>query len=175
MPQTSAQVKIEAVRSYGATVDLIDTTWVGRNERAAQLRAEMPHAYYASPYDDQYVIDGNSTLAEEMAAKGGFDAVISPIGGGGLISGITLGYQRNGKRIDIFGAEPLLGNDAARSLAAGQLIPNEKEPMTIADGARTISLGNLNWPIIKEGVAGILRSLTRRSQKRPVSTSNWRT
>lgn len=155
MPQTSAQVKIEAVRSYGATVDLIDTTWVGRNERAAQLRAEMPHAYYASPYDDQYVIDGNSTLAEEMAAKGDFDAVISPIGGGGLISGIALGYQRNGKRIDIFGAEPLLANDAARSLAAGQLIPNEKEPMTIADGARTISLGNLNWPIIKEGVAGI--------------------
>ncbi len=155
MPKTSAQVKIDAVRGYGATVDLIDTTWVGRNERAAQLREEMPQAYYASPYDDQFVIDGNSTLAEEMIAKYDFDALISPVGGGGLISGITLAYQRNNKRTQIFGAEPLLGNDAARSLAAGKLIPNEKEPMTIADGARTISLGNLNWPIIKQGVAGI--------------------
>jgi threonine dehydratase len=155
MPKTSAQVKIDAVRGYGATVDLIDTTWVGRNERAAQLRAEMPNAYYASPYDDQFVIEGNSTLANEMIEKGDFDAVISPIGGGGLISGITLGYRRNNKLIQTFGAEPLLGNDAARSLAAGHLIPNEKEPTTIADGARTISLGNLNWPIIKEGVEGI--------------------
>jgi threonine dehydratase len=155
MPKTSARVKIDAVRGYGAAVDLIDTTWVGRNERAAQLREEMPEAYYASPYDDQFVIDGNSTLADEMIAKADFDVVIAPIGGGGLISGITLGYQRNNKRIDVFGAEPSLGNDAARSLAAGRLIPNEKEPMTIADGARTISLGNLNWPIIKDGVAGI--------------------
>ena len=155
MPQTSAQVKIDAVRGYGAAVDLIDTTWVGRNERAEQLRAEMPQAYYASPYDDQFVIDGNSTLADEIIAKGEFDAIISPIGGGGLVSGITLGYQRNNKQIHVFGAESLLGNDAARSLAAGQLIPNETEPMTIADGARTISLGNLNWPIVKEGVAGI--------------------
>ena len=155
MPKTSAQVKIDAVRRYGAAVDLIDTAWIGRNERAAQLRAEMPQAYYASPYDDQFVIDGNSTLADEIVEKDDFDAVISPVGGGGLISGITLGYQRNAKTIQIFGAEPLEGNDAARSLAAGRLIANEKEPMTIADGARTISLGNLNWPIIREYVIGI--------------------
>src|SRR6476659_4435990 len=69
MPETSAQVKIDAVRGYGAVVDLIDTTWVGRNERAAQLRTEMPQAYYASPYDDKFVIEGNSTLADEMIAK----------------------------------------------------------------------------------------------------------
>src|SRR5436189_5513191 len=80
MPKTSAQVKIDAVRGYGAAVDLIDTTWVGRNERAAQLRTEMPQAYYASPYDDQFVIDGNSTLADELIAKGDFDAVISAVG-----------------------------------------------------------------------------------------------
>lgn len=155
MPQTSARVKVDAVRYYGAAVDLIDTTRVGRNERAAQLRAEMSWAYFASPYDDKFVIEGNSTLADEIVAKDRFDAVISPVGGGGLISGITLGYQRNAKRIDVFGAEPLLGNDAARSLAAGRLITNEKEPVTIADGARTISLGNLNWEIIKTGVTGI--------------------
>jgi threonine dehydratase len=154
MPVTSAQVKIDAVRDYGATVDLVDTNKVGRNERVAQLAAEMPDAYFASAYDDKFVIEGNSSLGDELAERD-FDVVITPVGGGGLISGITLGYRRNNKQIDIFGAEPLLGNDAARSLAAGHIIRNEIEPMTIADGARTISLGNLNWEIIKDSVAGI--------------------
>lgn len=154
MPVTSAQVKIDAVRAYGATVDLVDTTKIGRNERVAQLAAEMPDAYFASAYDDQFVIDGNSTLGDELAKKD-FDAVISPVGGGGLISGITLGLRRNHKNIHIFGAEPLSGNDAARSLQEGGIVRNETEPMTIADGARTISLGDLNWEIIKENVAGI--------------------
>src|SRR5688572_30120781 len=60
MPATSAQVKIDAVRGFGATVDLIDTKTVGRAERVAQLLEQMPDAYVASPYDDQLVIDGNS-------------------------------------------------------------------------------------------------------------------
>lgn len=154
MPVTSAQVKIDAVRGYGATVDLVDTNKVGRNQRVAQLAAEMPDAYFASAYDDKFVIEGNSSLGDELVEHD-MDAVITPVGGGGLISGITLGYQRNNKEIDIFGAEPLLGNDAARSLAAGHIVANDVEPMTIADGARTISLGNLNWEIIKDGVAGI--------------------
>jgi threo-3-hydroxy-L-aspartate ammonia-lyase len=154
MPVTSARVKIDAVRGYGATVDLVDTNKIGRNERVAQLAAEMPDAYFASAYDDRFVIEGNSSLGNELAQHD-FDNVISPVGGGGLISGITLGFQRNKKNTEIFGVEPLLGNDGARSLAAGRIIANEVEPMTIADGARTISLGDLNWEIIKDGVADI--------------------
>ena len=114
----------------------------------------MPDAYFASAYDDKFVIDGNSTLGDELAAKY-FDAVIIPVGGGGLISGIALGLARNYKSTQIFGAEPLLGNDASLSLKAGRIIPNKTEPLTIADGARTISLGNLNWEIIKSSVADI--------------------
>ncbi len=155
MPVTSAQVKIDAVRGYGATVDLVDTTKVGRNERVTQLAEQMPDAYFASAYDDRYVIEGNSSLGNELAAKD-FDVVITAVGGGGLISGLITGYQRNGKSPQIFGAEPQLGNDASLSLQAGKLIANETEPLTIADGARTISLGNLNWEIIKNGVAGII-------------------
>jgi len=154
MPAASAQVKIEAVRGYGATVDLVDTTRIRRNERVAQLAAQMPGAYLASAYDDKFVIEGNSSLGDELAAKN-FDVVISPVGGGGLISGISLGLSRKSKQTLIFGAEPLLGNDASLSLAAGHVIANTTEPMTIADGARTISLGNLNWEIIKDNVAGI--------------------
>lgn len=154
MPVSSAKVKIDAVRGYGATVDLVDTTKIGRNERVAQLAAAMPDAYFASAYDDQWVIDGNSTLGDELAERD-FDAIISPVGGGGLISGITLGLRHNCKNIKIFGAEPSLGNDAARSLKAGELIQNDIEPITIADGARTISLGDLNWEIIRSNVTAI--------------------
>jgi len=155
MPETSAKVKIDAVRGYGATVDLIDTNKISRNDRIAQLAAEMPDAYFASPYDDRFVIDGNSTLGNELAFED-FDVVISPIGGGGLISGLITGLHRHMKPTVVYGAEPLLGNDAARSLKAGQIVRNETEPTTLADGARTISLGNLNWPIIREGVADVI-------------------
>jgi len=155
MPATSAQVKIEAVKSYGATVDLIDTKVIGRNERVAQLAEQMPDAYFASAYDDKFVIEGNSTIGDEISAEN-FDVVISPVGGGGLISGISKGLCRNGHQAKLVGAEPLLGNDAFRSLKAGKIIRNETEPTTIADGARTISLGVLNWEIIKSGIKEII-------------------
>lgn len=150
MPQTSAQVKIDAVRSFGATADLIDVAQIGRTERVAQLAEEMPDAYIASPYDDELVIEGNSTLADEVTDKD-FDVVIVPVGGGGLISGVIRSFCRKGVKTEVIGAEPLLGNDATRSFRAGELIANESEPQTIADGARTVSLGKLNWPIIKDG------------------------
>ncbi len=155
MPDTSARVKVDAVRGYGATVDLIDVTKVSRIERVAQFAAEMPDAYFASAYDDKFVIEGNASLGDELAAKD-FDIVIAPVGGGGMISGIISAFCRHGKKTRAFGAEPKLGNDASLSLQAGEIVRNESEPQTIADGARTLSLGNLNWAIIKDGVAGII-------------------
>lgn len=154
MPETSARVKIDAVRNFGAAVDLVDTTKIGRNERVRELAAAMPDVYFASAYDNHFVIEGNSTLGEELAGQG-FDAVISPVGGGGLISGVISGLRRGKVETEVFGAEPLFGNDAARSLREGRIVRNEIEPMTIADGARTISLGNLNWPIIEKEVSDI--------------------
>lgn len=157
MPDTSALVKIEAVRNYGATVDLVDTRKIGRNERVAQLAAEMPDAYFASAYDDLYVIEGNATLGDEIANfEREFDFVIAPVGGGGLTSGIVKGLCNTGNKAQVYGAEPLLGNDAARSLEAGKIVVNDSEPTTIADGARTISLGNRNWEILQTGLSGIL-------------------
>ena len=155
MPHTSAQVKIDAVRSYGAEADLINVNEVARTERLAQLASERPGAYLASAFDDQFVIDGNSSLGDELSVKG-FDAVIVPIGGGGLSSGIIQSFQRNGVITEVYAAEPLMANDAARSIREGRLMANEKEPQTIADGARTLSVGDLNWPILKDGIAGIL-------------------
>jgi threonine dehydratase len=155
MPETSAQVKIDAVRSYGAVVDLIDVRKVARNDRVAQLSGEMPDAYFASPYDDALVIEGNATFGDEICERD-FDVIVAPIGGGGMVSGMVTAVRRSNSTAKIVGAEPLLGNDAARSLRAGEIVRNETEPMTIADGARTLSVGKLNWPIIKAGVAEII-------------------
>ena len=153
MPETSARVKIESVRNYGAMVDLVDTNRIGRNERVAQLAAQMPDAYFASAYDDKFVIEGNASLGFELSGKN-FDIIISPVGGGGLSSGIVKGLCDAGNRAQVFGAEPLLANDAARSFREGKIIVNDFEPQTIADGARTISLGNLNWEILQNGLQG---------------------
>lgn len=154
MPDNSARVKVEAVRNYGAVVDLVDTKKISREERVLQLLLEFPTAYKASAYDDPLVIEGNSTLGDELSQKD-FDFVIVPVGGGGLISGISKGLCKNGSNTELIGAEPLMANDAARSLKAGEIIKNEHEPQTIADGARTVSLGKHNWEIIKNGVAEI--------------------
>jgi threo-3-hydroxy-L-aspartate ammonia-lyase len=155
MPETSAKVKVEAVRNYGATADLVDTKKVSRVERVAQLAAEFPDAYIGSAYDDPLVIDGNSTMGDELAATD-FDIIIVPVGGGGLIAGISKALCRNGSNATLIGAEPLLANDAVRSLKAGKIITNDAEPQTIADGARTLSLGKHNWAIVEKGVSQII-------------------
>lgn len=157
MPQDSARVKVEAVRDYGATVDLIDVHEVTRSARVQQLAAESGKPYVASAYDDPLVIEGNASLGDELLALGRrFDAVVVPVGGGGLIGGVLQSFARGKHASRVFGAEPALGNDAARSLREGHLITNDNEPQTIADGARTVSLGQHNWPIIRDHVAGIV-------------------
>jgi threonine dehydratase len=157
MPANSAQVKIAAVAGHGATVDRVDTTKTTRAARVAELAASDPEAYVASAYDDPLVIAGNATLGAEIAAAAGpFDDVVVPVGGGGLSSGIARGLRAAGSRARIWGAEPLLSNDAARSLAAGRLLRNESESTSLADGARTLSLGNHNWEILRTELAGIV-------------------
>ena len=157
MPDNSAKVKIEAVRSYGATVDLIDTTKKSRSDRVAELAIQHPSFHVASAYDCDLVIAGNASLGKEIAEQHfGADMVLAPIGGGGLSSGIVLGLCNKADRTPVWGAEPVLANDAIRSIEAGRLLKNEQEPQTIADGARTISLGSKNWTILKDSLAGIL-------------------
>jgi threonine dehydratase len=157
MPSTSAQVKIDAVREYGGVVDLIDVREKGRAARVAELAVENPDAYVASAYDDPLVIEGNASLGAELASSGReFDFVVAPVGGGGLTSGIIRGLRAGGSRARVVGAEPLIANDAARSLRAGHIVVNETEPQTIADGARTVSVGQHNWAVLKEGLAKIV-------------------
>jgi threonine dehydratase len=157
MLSNSAQVKVDAVRGYGGRVELVDVTVKSRWERVQELAREHPSAYVVSPYDDSFVIEGNSSLGRELAAlEYDFDSVVVPVGGGGLASGIVVGLREGKKSIPVIGAEPLLANDAARSLREGRLVANESEPQTIADGAKTLSLGDRNWEILRPGLERIV-------------------
>ena len=156
MPASSAQIKIEAVRGYGQRVELIDTRKITRKQKIEELAREHPHAYLANSADDRLVIEGNSSLGREIAALGDdIEEVVAPIGGGGLISGIIVGMREARCSAPVTGAEPLVANDAAQSLRAGQIVTLPSEPLTIADGARLLSIGRLNWEIIQQGVQGI--------------------
>jgi threonine dehydratase len=157
MPETSSRVKIAAVRSHGAQVDLVDTARVSRMDRVRELMADLPGSFYAPAYDDTRVVGGNSTLGREIFASGAdFDAVLVPVGGGGLVSGVVSARDVLAPKTRVYGAEPAIANDAARSLRAGEIVANEFEPQTIADGTRTLSLGAVTWPIVQRGVEDIV-------------------
>ncbi len=161
MPSTSSKSKQNAIRAYGGHIELLDVSTKSRQERIAEVRAEHPEAFYAPPYDHYRVVAGNSTLGREIIERlhtpdRPLDYIVCPIGGGGLISGIIVARDILAPDLEVIGAEPLLGNDAARSLREGHLVSLDAEPMTIADGTRTLSVGNLNWEIIRDGLKRII-------------------
>jgi threonine dehydratase len=157
MPTTAPKVKVDAVREYGAEVDLVDVKKKGRLERLGELAKQYPDAYVASPYDDPFVIEGNAGLATELFALGlELDFIIAPIGGGGLTSGLVKAVERSGRKTQVLAAEPLLANDAAESFRAGHLVATPDEGATIADGARVLRLGDRNWEILSHGLAGVI-------------------
>jgi len=157
MPQTAPKVKVDAVREYGATVELIDVKVKGRLERIGELAREFPAAYVASPYDDPLVIEGNAGLGHELLALNlDLDFIIAPIGGGGLTSGLVSAFKMAKSETTVLAAEPLLANDAAQSLRAGHIVAATNESSTIADGARVLRLGENNWAILKDGLDGVV-------------------
>lgn len=157
MPSTSSRIKQAAVKGYGATVELFDPDETTRAERLGEVAQGHPGGYVASPYDDPLVIAGNASLGREISLRvPDCQAVVVPIGGGGLASGILVGLREAGHPAEVWGAEPALANDAARSLRSGRLERLDHEPMTLADGARTPSLGKHNWAVLKDGLRGIV-------------------
>ncbi len=154
MPENSLGVKIRAVEGYGARVVLCAPNLAAREEGAERLLAETGAAY-VPPYDHPQIVAGQATATVELLEQvPGLDAVVAPVGGGGLASGACLAACGAGSSIRVFGAEPLGADDAARSLAAGRLIP-QTGPETIADGLRS-SLGEVTWAILSKGLAGIV-------------------
>lgn len=159
MPRNSSRAKVSAVESFEAEAILVDVNEKPRDAWVEEVLRTKNGAEAVSPYNDYRVIQGNSSLAEELEDRRKhfpFDDVVVPIGGGGLSSGLIVGFKRNDSPVTIYGAEPKLANDAARSLQLGSMQKNESEPQTIADGVRTLSVGEKNWPILRDGLKSIL-------------------
>lgn len=150
MPEDSVAVKVAAVRAYGGRV--IFCPPAERAATARRVQAETGATFLPS-YDHPDVIAGQGTLMLELLAQApDLDAVIAPIGGGGLIGGVAVVARAHG--LQVYGAEPLAVDDAARSLTTGICQP-PPTGATMADGLRT-GLGVHTWPLIQRHVAHII-------------------
>ncbi len=153
MPSNSSEVKKNAVRGYGGRIIECEPTLEARETTAEQVLQETG-GVFIHPYDNADIIAGQGTAALELLEEvPDLDAIIAPVGGGGLLSGTCIAAKGIKSDIRIFAAEPEGADDAARSLAKGELIP-QTSPDTIADGLLT-SLGELTWPIIRDHVERI--------------------
>jgi threonine dehydratase len=154
MPTTALEVKRAAVLGYGAEVVPCEPTQASR-ESTARSVAKETGATMIPPYDHADVIAGQGTVALELLEQvPELEAIVVPIGGGGLISGIAIAAKALQPEIRMFGAEPSGADDAARSKASGKLVP-QTDPNTIADGLRT-SLGEHTWPVVRDLVDRII-------------------
>ena len=155
MPSDAPQSKREATEAYGAGVVEYDRYTQKRESIAEELRKEHKLTLIP-PFDDPYVIAGQSTCGQELIEQTDhLDQVIVAVGGGGLIAGTALAIQQRNPKCQIIGVEPEKGNDVQRSLAAGAII-EIAVPETIADGQQTTSAGVHTFPIIQKYVDEIV-------------------
>lgn len=148
IPEVSSSFKIENTRYHGANVILTKT----RAEAEKQaLAMKQSGAYFIHPYDDDNVILGQGTSCYEALLDGLTpDVIMTPVGGGGLISGTYLAAQLLSPSSKIIGGEPKLGNDAYQSFKTGKIVKFDDAPNTIADGARTLAVSERTFEYIKQ-------------------------
>jgi threonine dehydratase len=146
MPENSAEIKKAAVKGLGATVRFCAPTLEARDTTCAEVQAETGAAL-VHPYDDWRVIAGQGTAALELLEEvPDLDAIITPVGGGGLLSGTAIASRGIKPSIHVYGAEPAGADDAWRSLQSGRIVP-QTDPRTIADGLRS-SLGVKTFAVL---------------------------
>jgi threonine dehydratase len=155
MPTDAPAVKLEATLGYGAEVVPYERATSHREEIAANLAAERGTTL-VPPFDDERIVAGAGTAALELLeAVDGLDAIVVPVGGGGLISGTAIAAHGIDSKIAIYGVEPDAGDDFAQSLRTGRRV-TIAVPATIADGLQTTSPGEVTFAIAREHVTGIV-------------------
>ena len=153
MPDNAPAVKRDAVAGYSGRITFCETTQAAREAACADL-IQSTGATLVHPYDDDAVIAGQGTAALELLEDvPDLDAILTPVGGGGLLSGTLIAAKGVRPTIRVIGCEPALADDAAASLREGRIVP-ARPPLTIADGLRT-SLGPRTFPIIRQMVETI--------------------
>ncbi|MBK5927564.1 beta-hydroxyaspartate dehydratase BhcB [Rhodobaculum claviforme] len=154
MPRTAPQAKKDAVIGYGGRIVECEPSTSSREATFARVQEETG-AEFVHPYNDPRVIAGQGTCSRELAEQvEGLDAVIAPIGGGGMISGCCLTLSTIAPHIKIYAAEPEQADDAYRSFKAGHIIADDA-PDTIADGLK-VPLKDRTWHFVSNHVTDIL-------------------
>lgn len=154
MPRTAPDAKKSAVRGYGGRIVECEPSTSSREAVFAEVIAETG-AEFVHPYNDPRVIAGQGTCSRELHDQiGEFDAVIAPIGGGGMISGTCLTLSNIAPSVEIYAAEPENADDAYRSFKAGHIIADDA-PQTVADGLK-VPLKDLTWHFVQNHVTDIL-------------------
>ena len=154
MPNNAPEVKKAAVKGYGGMITFCEPTLDARESTQAHIIADTG-SIEVHPYNNEMVIAGQGTAALELLEDvPDLDVILTPVGGGGLLSGTIIASAGIRPGIKVIGAEPEMADDAYRSIQAGYIIPSVN-PQTIADGLLT-SLGGLTFPIIQKGVNQIV-------------------
>ena len=154
MPENAPSIKIEAVKGYGAEIIFCKPTLESR-EKVLQMIVEDTSAFFIHPYNNYSVIAGQATSAFEIfQSKNDLDYVLTPVGGGGLLSGTLLSRNYFSPSTKVISGEPSGADDAYRSLIKGEIVPS-LNPDTIADGLLT-SLGDKTFKIIYENIEEIV-------------------
>lgn len=155
MPENAPQVKKDAVRGYGGIIFEVASTIDAREANAAEVAAETG-ASFVHPSNQIEVILGQGTAGLELLHEHpDLDYLVTPVGGGGLVAGCSLAAEHFGQTCICVGSEPMICDDAFRSLESGKIESNESTDTT-ADGLRTV-LGDVNFPIIQQHVDHIIR------------------
>ncbi|WP_170352404.1 beta-hydroxyaspartate dehydratase BhcB [Ruegeria lacuscaerulensis] len=153
MPRTAPQAKKDAVRRYGGTITECDPSTSSREATFAEVQART-RGEFIHPYNDPRVIAGQATCSAELLDQtGGVDAVIAPIGGGGMVSGTCLTVSNLASGTEIYAAEPEQADDAFRSFKAGYIIADDA-PNTVADGL-LVPLKENTWHFVSNHVTDI--------------------
>jgi threonine dehydratase len=154
MPRTAPQAKKDAVRGYGGIITECEPSTSSREAVFAEVQAATG-AEFVHPYNDPRVIAGQGTCSRELMEQvEGLDAVIAPIGGGGMVSGCCLTLSTIAPGVEIYAAEPEQADDAYRSFKAGHIIADDA-PETVADGLK-VPLKDLTWHFVSNHVTDIL-------------------
>ncbi len=158
MPSNAPAIKREATVKLGAEIVLVGPGSDERKNKAEQLAAE--HGYIiVPPYNDEKIIAGQGTIGLEILEDlPEVETVLSPVGGGGLISGVATAIKLTNPKTKVIGVEPELAADAQASLRSGKIVqfPAEQVSRTLADGLRTQSIGDINFEHIRRYVDDII-------------------
>lgn len=154
MPENAPAVKKKAVKGYGANITMCESTLEGRESTLAKV-VEETGALFIHPYNDARIIAGQGTAAIELLDnEPDLDIILTPVGGGGLLSGTAIAGKGINPKIRVIGCEPEIADDAYRSFKTGELQPVLRTD-TVADGLRT-SLGELSFACIQQHVDDIV-------------------